>query len=236
MADRVPDKRVPERRDVRRDERIGLLIVMCLAALAGAVDASGLFLLKDLYVSFMSGNTTSMAAALAKADLPRVRLIAGILLTFVAGAAAGTALAVLTGRRHVPVVILAAAAVLVVPVGAADWSIPAMTFATGMLNATIHEAGSVQVSITYVTGTLVKVGRGLGMMLCRQSQDWTWLRQAVPWVGLLAGAAPTTYAMIHIGHATLVALPLTALLIGTGSWFALAQAAVEAPASPPPRL
>jgi uncharacterized membrane protein YoaK (UPF0700 family) len=208
--------------DAITDKRVGLLIVCCLAALAGAVDACGFFLLKDLYVSFMSGNTTSMAAALARGDFARVGLIGGIIATFVAGTAAGTVVGELAGSRHVPVVILATALVLVVPAAAKPWSIHAMTFAMGTLNASIHQAGSVEVTVTYVTGTLARLGRGLGLLLCGQVRDWAWLQQAVPWLGLVGGAALATLSLIRVGDVTLLALPVAAALIGAASWLALA--------------
>ncbi len=208
------------------DKRLGLLIVCCLSALAGAVDACGFYLLKDLYVSFMSGNTTSMAAAFARGDMARVGLIAGIIAAFVAGAAAGTVLSVLAGRRHVPAGILAAAAVLLVPTAGTTWSIQAMTFAMGILNATVRQAGSVDVAITYVTGTLAKFGRGLGLLLCGRSSDWSWVQQGVPWVGLVAGAALATLFLLRVGERTFIALPVAAALIGAATWLAL-------PAHPP---
>jgi uncharacterized membrane protein YoaK (UPF0700 family) len=211
----------PNPPDGTRDAKAGLLIVCALAALAGAVDASGFFLLKDLYVSFMSGNSTSMASALAHGDLPRVGLIAGILAAFVAGAAAGTVIGVLTGRWHAPLVILAAAAVLVIPVVMPAGSIPAMTFAMGMLNATIRQAGPVEVTVTYVTGTLAKLGRGLGLLICGQARDWTWLAQCVPWLGLVAGAALATLALTRIGLVTLFALPVIAAIIAAATWLEL---------------
>ncbi len=204
--------------DTIGNERVGLLIVCCLAALAGAVDACGFFLLKDLYVSFMSGNTTSMASAFARGDFARVRLIGGILTAFVAGAAAGTVVGVLAGWRHVPVVILATALVLVIPVVAQSWNIQAMTFAMGMLNAAFHRVGSVEVTITFVSGTLAKFGRGLGLLVCGQVRDWGWLQQGVPWLGLVIGASGATFSLIRIGDATMTALPVAAGLIAAVSW------------------
>lgn len=209
--------------EVAREERVGLLLVWWLAALAGAVDACGLFQLKDLYVSFMSGNTTSMAAALARGDVARVALIGGILVAFVVGCAAGTVLGELTGRRHIPVIVFAAAAILILPVVVPSWTILSMTFAMGMLNATIRRAGPVDVTVTYVTGTLAKLGRGLGLLLCRRVRDWTWVWQGVPWLGLVAGAALATFARLRIGDATLMALPVLAALIAVASWFALPE-------------
>jgi uncharacterized membrane protein YoaK (UPF0700 family) len=211
---------VPEQPDSTAETRIGLLIVLCLAGLAGAVDACGFFSLKDLYVSFMSGNTTSMAAALARGDLPRVGLIAGIIGAFVTGVVVGTVLGVLVGRRHVPVGILAVAGVLGIPVAAASWSIPAMTFAMGMLNATIHQAGPVEVSLTYITGTLAKLGKGIGLLLCGRARDLAWLEQAVPFLGLVAGAAVATFSFTYIGAVTMVALPVIAALVAAAAWFA----------------
>lgn len=210
----------------RSDERTGLLIVWCLAALAGAVDACGFYLLKDLYVSFMSGNTTSMAAALARGDLPRVGLIIGIIAAFVGGAAFGTIIGIFSGNRRIPVVILTTATVLIIPVTVASWSIPAMTFAMGILNAAIRQAGSVQVTVTYVTGTLARLGHGLGLLICGRARDWGWLLQAVPWLGLVSGASLATVSLIRLGQESFLALPVVAALIAAGSWMTV-------PADPP---
>jgi uncharacterized membrane protein YoaK (UPF0700 family) len=212
---------ISEARDATCDARTGLLIAGCLAALAGAVDACGLYLLKDLYVSFMSGNTTSMAAAFARGELPRVGLIGGIIAAFVAGTAFGTVVGILAGHRRIPVVILVAAAILILPIAVKSWGILAMTFAMGTLNAAIHKAGSVQVTVTYVTGTLARLGEGIGLLICGQVRDWGWLKQAVPWLGLVAGASLATLSLIRLGPATLAALPVLAALIGAGAWLAL---------------
>jgi uncharacterized membrane protein YoaK (UPF0700 family) len=128
---------------------------------------------------------------------------------------------VLSGSRRIPVVILTAAIVLIVPAAASALAIQAMAFAMGSLNASIHQAGSVEVTVTYVTGTLAKLGRGIGLLVCGQARDWVWLRQAVPWLGLVAGATAATASLIHLGPATLLALPVIAALIAAGSWLAL---------------
>ena len=203
---------------------VSLVIVWLLAALAGAVDASGLSLLKDLFVSFMSGNTTSLGVALANADWPRVLLIAGIITAFVAGAIAGTVLAHAASRYHLPVVTLTVAGILAVPLVFPVAAVLAMTFAMGTLNAAIQQAGSVKVSLTFVTGALVKFGQGVGRLLCGQTDDWTWLQQAVPWTGLLAGAAVAALCMDRYGQPVFAALPVAALLMALVSWFALPRA------------
>ncbi len=206
--------------DITDNKPAGLVIVVLLAALAGAVDACGLSVLSTLYVSFMSGNTTQLAAALARADWPRAGLIAGILALFVAGGVAGTVAATLVGRWHLPVVLVLVAAVLAIPLAAPGTAVPALTFAMGLLNAAIQHAGTVKVSITYVTGALVKLGQGLGLLLCGQRHGWAWLEQGVPWVGLVLGAAAATLGLPRFGTTVFAALPAAALLIAGATWLA----------------
>ena len=85
-----------------------------LAALAGMVarlheghiaasaptssDVIGYLHLKGLFVSFMSGNSTQLAAALGRGDLGGAATIAELVALFVLGAAAGQMLADFTGR------------------------------------------------------------------------------------------------------------------------------------------
>ena len=200
------------------DLGLGLATVFCLSALAGAVDACGLTILKDLFVSFMSGNSTSLAVAIGQGDRAKALLIAPIVGTFVAGATVGTVLAVLVGRRHLPIVVGFVAAILAIPIAWQPATILAMTFAMGALNAAMSHAGDISVSLTYVTGTLVRLGTGLGRLLCGQWKDWRWLQQGVPWLGLVGGGLAAAVALAHFGRATIDALPVIALVIAAGTW------------------
>ena len=202
------------------DIPLGLATVFVLSALAGAVDACGLTILKDLFVSFMSGNSTSLAVALGQGDRARLALIAPILVAFVAGAAAGTIVAIRIGRLRLPAVVLMVAVILAAPVAVPAATILAMTFAMGALNAAMNRAGAVSVSVTYVTGTLVKVGAGLGHVICGKAKDWTWLEQGVPWLGLVAGGVAATVSLMHLGRWTIDALPVVAFVIAIGTWLA----------------
>ena len=200
---------------------IGLVTVFILSALAGAVDACGLAILKDLFVSFMSGNSTSLAVAIGQGDRARMAQIAPIIVTFVAGAAAGTVVAILIGRLRLPAVVLMVAIVLALPVVAPTATVLAMTFAMGALNAAMNRAGTVNVSVTYVTGTLVKVGAGLGHLICGQAKDWTWLEQGMPWLGMVSGGLVAAVSLAHVGPWTINALSPAALLIAVGTWLAV---------------
>ncbi len=198
--------------------RLGLLLVWWLAALAGAVDASGYFLLKGLFVSFMSGNTTMFGIALAHMDVARSLTIAGVILAFVFGATTGSVTTVLAGRRHLAVIVFCVAVLLMVPPLVPVAAVPALAFAMGLLSAAMQHAGQVKVSVTYVTGTLVKLGQGLGLYLCGRARDWTWLEQAVPWTGLLAGAIAATASLGWYGGRSLIYLPFLALLVAFVAW------------------
>jgi uncharacterized membrane protein YoaK (UPF0700 family) len=194
-------------------EGVGLLIVGCLAILAGAVDAAGMTLLHDLYVSFMSGNSSSLGAAIARSDWGTARTTGELLALFIAGAAAGQVVVVMAPRLHLPLVLCGAAAVLTVPLLV---SVPAallMTFSMGMLNAALQKVGPMPVSITYVTGSLVKFGQGLGGLLCGRTSDWNWLASLVPWAGLLTGVILSTLGLGRFGNVALQALPALAAVM-----------------------
>ena len=58
----------------------------------------------------------------------------------------------------------------------------------GALNAAMNKVGGASVSLTYVTGALVKFGQGAGNWLTGRRADTSWLLQAPMWASLLAGS------------------------------------------------
>ena len=92
-------------------------------------------------------------------------------------------------------------------------SVPYVTFAIGALNAALQRVGGMAISITYVTGTLVRLGQGIGLVLCGDIGDWRWVEQATRWSARLPGVAGT--AMLQATHPTAirVALPIAALAV-----------------------
>lgn len=191
----------------------GFPVVWVLTAIAGSVDACGVAVLKDLYVSFMSGNTTALGGALARADWGRAGLISEIIMTFVAGAAAGTVLASIARSYHVPAVTFAVGVILALFNTLNSPSILALTFAMGALNMALQQAGGTAISITYVTGTLVNLGQGIGHLLCGDAGHWQWARQATIWPALLLGVVVTATLRSTHPMAIRVALPMAAFCI-----------------------
>ncbi len=203
MTEPVGVARGPTNRgDDVTDEARGLVLAVLLAALAGMVDAIGYLHLGGLFVSFMSGNSTQLAAALGQGDLAEAGIIAELIALFVLGAAAGQVLAGFTGRRHMTWVLMGVAVLLTIAAVLATAPEP-MVLAMGVLNASMRRAGKVPVSLTFVTGMLVRFGQGLGDFLTRRSAGWNWLVQASPWVGLIAGATTGTAIYVRIGGAAI---------------------------------
>jgi uncharacterized membrane protein YoaK (UPF0700 family) len=194
------------------DEARALVLAVLLAALAGMVDAIGYLHLDGLFISFMSGNSTQLAAALGQGDLAEAGTIAELIALFVLGVAAGQVLAGFTGRRRMTWVLVGVAVLLTIAAVQATAPKP-MVLAMGVLNAAMRRAGSVPVSLTFVTGMLVRFGQGLGDFLTGRFTGWNWLAQATPWVGLIAGATIGSAVYMHIGEAAIwVPVALAGLL------------------------
>ena len=181
-----------------------------LAMVAGFVDAYGI-ITYGVYVSFMSGNTTQTGYQTAEGAFGPVALSALAILFFVGGSFAGTLLVQFTGRRARRVVFGVVAAALAAVVVftqlgplSAGVLIAMVSFAMGVMNTALSRVGAQSVSLTFVTGTLSRVGANLALALRRAplpdaQGPWdTHLRRAmlfgsrlgrVPGGALLSGAA-----------------------------------------------
>jgi len=192
-----------------------------MAFLAGATDAYGLTILRDLYVSFMSGNTTMLGVSAGSGDGVRSAQIAELIGLFVAGAATGAMASDMTGRFRTPCVILIASMVLCLPTYEPAWAVYSFVFAMGALNLALGKVGAEGVGLTYVTGALVKFGQGLGHWVTGNREDLSWLIQAAMWASILLGAFLARLAM-RFGAGGLWQLPLLGFLLA-GIAFAIGR-------------
>ncbi len=192
------------------------LLALSLLAVAGAVDAIGFLHARTFYVSFMSGNTTRAAIGLASGD----RLIAAqgfaIIATFVAGVAAGE---LLTGtpprRRPLTLAIEASVVLIAAAAGAGFVATLALALAMGLHNALILRTGNTGVALSYVTGTLVHIGRGLAGILSGRRHAGHTGAYAGMWLALAIGAIAGT-AATRVGESTAlvgIAVILTLLIL-----------------------
>lgn len=178
----------------------GLLLAMMLAGLAGMVDTIGLMRLGYLFVSFMSGNSTQFAIAVGRGHFDEAGQILLLIVLFVIGAAGGQLLAHATGNRHLAAVLAVVAALLAIA-AVFDTAPAPMVLAMGGLNAAMRRAGHIPVSLTFVTGTLVRFGEGLGEFIATRANGWGWAAQALPWLGLVTGGFLAAAAHLRIGSA-----------------------------------
>jgi len=190
-----------------------------LAAIAGYVDAIAFVDLGGFFVSFMSGNSTRLAVGLAQSSTTAT-IAAGLIGTFVLGVAAGSLLGHFArDHRRVAVLLLVAALLASAALlGKAHEraAIAAMAFAMGAENAVFERDGEAQIGLTYMTGTLVKLGQRLAAAL-RGGDRLGWLSYLMLWLGLVAGAVAGASAYVIVG---LEALWLVAAAAAVSAIFA----------------
>lgn len=165
-------------------------LALCLAALAGYVDAIGFIQVGGFFVSFMSGNSTRLAVGVMHhaADWMKAGgLIAAFFLGVIAGSLAGR----LANRRHRAVLALVAAVLALGAAGAElGWALPSallLAFAMGAENATFERDGEVRVALTYMTGTFVKAGQRIAGALVGEDRK-AWIPHMALWLALMSGA------------------------------------------------
>lgn len=208
------------------DRRRDIALACTLSALAGYVDGIGYIHLGGLFVSFMSGNSTRLGVSLAKANWSSAGIALGLIVLFVAGAAAGSV--IVLGRSIyrqswvlVTEALLLAAAGLSYEVGHSPLAIAAIVLAMGLENAVFQIDGGGGLGLTYVTGALVKVGQLIGGALSGGLR-WAWVPNLLLWGALVMGSACGALAYFWIN--------LSAVWFAAG--FALALGAIVAAVRP----
>lgn len=168
------------------------MFAMCLSALAGYVDAVGFLHLSGYFISFMSGNSTRLAVSLIKGDMASIALLLGILIAFVGGTMLGIfvrhfskpSMAIINVLGFVATLLLGAACSY--ELGWNFLAIALMILAMGAENAILQRNGEVIIGLTYMTGTLVRVGQQLaGSML--GGAKFAWVPYLLLWLGLIVG-------------------------------------------------
>jgi uncharacterized membrane protein YoaK (UPF0700 family) len=206
---------------LQRLEHRSRLIAFGLAALAGYVDANGFLMTRGYFVSFMSGNSTQLGVGVFR-DARAVAYAGGLVAAFVLGVMAGATLRRARLRRPEPAILALIAAALFVAAGLAVGGLqtPAtlmLAFGMGAENTIFAEAGEVRVSLTYMTGTLVKCGKAIVAALFG-GPAFGWAPHLVLWLSLVLGAAVGAAAFTAWGPHSLwwpaLAAGLLTLLLG----------------------
>jgi len=208
-------------RSLKGEARSAERLAAGLGMIAGFVDAYGM-ITYGVFVSFMSGNTTQAGYQTAEGLFGPAARAALAILCFVVGTFVGTLLMQAAGRLARRAVFGDVAAALAEVVGltafgflAAGFGIAVVSAAMGILNSAFSRVGAQPVSLTFVTGTLSRVGSHLALGLTRAplanaQGPWdTHFRRALllarVWVGFLAGALVSGAATPRFGVWVLMA-------------------------------
>lgn len=171
-----------------------------LAVLAGMVGAVAFTHSAGYFVTFMTGNTERAALGYFR-DQPWLAMTATLLL---AAFVAGVVVASLCRRHlwvahpHGPTVLtaLSLGAATTVCIATHGWSatgdlsfepIPFVAFGIGALNTSFVKDGEVSTPLSYVTGTLVKMGQGIERHISGGTAD-AWLGFFLLYISFVVGA------------------------------------------------
>ena len=202
------------------EERDDLTLAIFLIALAGFVDAVGFLLLGNLFVSFMSGNSTQFAIGVGQASRSLAAAAGAIVGLFVAGVVAGRGIAMHAGTWRRPAILMVEAVLFAL---AASVPLPAlgagalMAVAMGAQNGILHAAGRTTTGLTYITGALVKFGEALADALAGAgpaSAPWPYLAL---WLGMVFGGATGAVAYGAFGLRALMLPAVAAGLLAAAS-------------------
>ena len=217
----------------RYDGRVRIL-ASALSASAGYVDAVGFMMTGGFFVSFMSGNSTRLAVGLAD-GAAYAALALSLIVAFVAGVSLGAFVGRSAKERRPFAVLLLvssliATAAVAASAGADRLAVLVLALAMGAENTIFAEGGEVRIGLTYMTGALVKVGKGITSALLGGDR-LAWLPYLLLWLGLVIGAAIGATAYLRLGA--------NALWIAAGAMALLAFAVAKlqfnfAPAADPP--
>ena len=146
------------------DKRAEWATAVFLALIAGYLDGYGLLFLKT-YVSFMSGNTTFTGLKSGQGNFQAALPSAIAIVFFIGGSFLGN-LFTHSRLRCSHRLTFGVIAVLLATVAGLEWEgarnvsseIAMLSLAMGMMNPALSKVGAESVSLTFVTGTLSRVG------------------------------------------------------------------------------
>lgn len=200
-----------------RYERELRALALCYAALAGAVDAIGFLKSGGLFVAFMSGNSTRLAIGLAGAS-GMAAAAAALIVLFVLGVILNVIFseAVTAIHRKVAatlgVSLLLFAGALAETFGSNRVGVACLCLAMGASNAIFRRDGEVSIGVTYMTGTLVKLGHRLADAL-RGKGGTLGLGYLLLWLALVVGGIAGALCFLWSAQASLWAIAMASLTL-----------------------
>ncbi|MFC0282668.1 YoaK family protein [Camelimonas abortus] len=183
-------------------------------ALAGYVDGIGWLLLGGVFVSFMSGNTTQLAVALASGQHSWAAQVGCALGAFFAGVFFGAVMRERSRTRShallfaIAAMVLAVSLVMVREFGVNTLHLLPLAFAMGLLNNARRVVNGAAVGGTFVTGAFVGFAQGAARWLLRKAPAAEFIPYALSWLALCCGALAGVMALIHAGDDVALVTPI----------------------------
>lgn len=188
-----------------------------LAALAGLLGATAFTHSAGYFVTFMTGNAQRAVLGYFRDEHWLALSAAGLIAAFVAGVVSASLCRryLWPTRPHgatvLTTVALVLATVLDITVGGGPEvplpfvPIVLVTFGVGTLNTTFVENGEVSIPLSYVTGTLVKLGQGIERHLSGGTVE-DWLGYFLLFAGFVAGATAGGFVSAITGGTQMLAV------------------------------
>lgn len=198
------------------------IIAVSLAAIAGYVDSLAYIALGGFFVSFMSGNSTRLGVGISQWSVNAL-IALSLIGSFVGGVVLGSLVGRRVEHRRRPVVLTLVSALLAIASTLAMFNIPGiatglMAVAMGAENAVFEENGNVRFGVTYMTGSLVKMGQRIATAF-HGGDPFGWAPYFMLWGGLVTGAAAGGVVYTWVG--------LRGLWVASGAVAVLAVSTLE---------
>ena len=193
------------------------IFAACFSAVAGFVDVVGFLMTGGFFVSFMSGNSTRLGIGLSDGSATAA-MAGGLILAFVTGVVLGASVGRLAKALKEPAILgfvtgLLALSAVMHGLGLGLLAAVPLALAMGAQNTVFADRGEVRVGLTYMTGTLVKLGKRLTAALWGGDR-FGWVPYLLLWAGLLTGAILGAASFARFGPNAL-AVPILAMLVLT---------------------
>lgn len=207
---------------IKMQERLAIF----LALIAGYIDATGLIQWKT-YVSFMSGNTTSLGAAILTGKFGIIITSVIVISCFLLGIYAGTCLSLWKRIKNQILTFYLVSGILIFYSIIAYFydinnllSIAIVGFSMGMMNTIITSVGNQKVNTDFVTGTLNSLARNTAMLTMTddkiKKKEYTSnaTHLLLLWLGFLSGAFVAPFLLDYFGKWTLMIPALLLMICG----------------------
>jgi uncharacterized membrane protein YoaK (UPF0700 family) len=168
---------------LRKEDRTTFLFSLVIAGVAAYVDATGFLLYSGVYLSFMSGNSTRAAVLVARGDWQQLAPVVGVIPTFVLGVTLGAIMHGIFKRQGQAMVLSIAGIALGLVAALENYGQAAgpndtrlglfLTLAAtmGLLNSMAQRVDKVSISLTFVTGTLVRLGTAVAGQITNRGRS-----------------------------------------------------------------